>query len=59
MDEYLEIGDVVYLKSEPQIKLTVVTLHTNNRVEAVFYNKDKQEFQSLTGGDTAFEKVKD
>lgn len=50
-------GDVVILKSEKDIKLTVTSLLNNERLEATFWNPSKGEFQSIVGGRAAFQKV--
>lgn len=50
-------GDVVILKSEKDIKLTVTSLLNNERLEATFQNPSKGEFQSIVGSRDAFQKV--
>lgn len=55
----LNVGDVVYLKSNPKIKLTVVQLFSSDLLEAMFYNESKGEFQTIRGGRNAFEIVND
>ena len=53
----IKIGDVVILKSEKDIKLTVTDLLTNGRLEAMYWNTTHGEFQIVTGGRDAFKKV--
>lgn len=50
-------GDVVILKSEKDIKLTVTDLLVNDRLEATYWNPSKGEFQKIVGGRAAFQKV--
>lgn len=53
----LKVGDVVILKSEEDIKLTVTALLINERLEATYWNGTKGEFQTVIGGRNAFQKV--
>lgn len=53
----LKEGDVVILKSEKDIKLTVTDLLINDRLEATYWNPSKGEFQTIVGGRAAFQKV--
>lgn len=53
----LKEGDVVILKSEKDIKLTVTDLLINDRLEATYWNPSKGEFQMIVGGRAAFQKV--
>lgn len=50
-------GDVVILKSEKDLKLTVTDLLVNDRLEATYWNPSKGEFQKIVGGRAAFQKV--
>lgn len=53
----LKVGDIVILKSEEDIKLTVTALLINERLEATYWNRAKGEFQTVIGGRNAFQKV--
>ena len=53
----LKEGDVVILKSEKDIKLTVTDLLINDRLEATYWNPSKGEFQTITGNRNAFQNV--
>ena len=55
----LKVGDIVILKSEEDIKLTVTDLLINERLEATYWNGAKGEFQTVIGGKNAFQKVND
>ena len=50
-------GDVVTLKSETDIKMTVTSLLINDRLEATFWNPSIGEFQTVIGSRDAFQKV--
>ena len=50
-------GDIVILKSEKDIKMTVTALLVGERIEASFWNASKGEFQIITGSKFAFQKV--
>lgn len=50
-------GDVVILKSEEDVKMTVTDLLINDRLQATFWNPTKGEFQTIVGGRDAFQKV--
>lgn len=50
-------GDVVTLKSETDIKMTVTSLLINDRLEETFWNPSKGEFQTVIGSRDAFQKV--
>ena len=53
----LKVGDIVYLNSEKDVKLTVTALLTMERLEATYWNRAKGEFQAVVGGRNAFTKV--
>ncbi len=53
----LKVGDIITLKSESRIKLTITSLLINDRIEAMFWNPSKGEFQTITGDIDAFRKV--
>lgn len=53
----LKVGDIVVLKSKSRIKLTITSLLINDRIEAMFWNVSKGEFQTITGDINAFRKV--
>lgn len=53
----LKVGDIVILKSEKDIKLTVTALLINEKLEATYWNSAKGEFQTVIGGRNAFQKV--
>lgn len=55
--EAIKVGDVVILKSEKDIKLTVTDLLINDRLEATYWNSAKCEFQTVVGGRDAFQKI--
>lgn len=58
MEELIKVGDVVALKSELRIKMTVINLRLDqNRLEAAFWNVTKGEFQTIVGCINAFQKV--
>lgn len=59
MEELIKEGDVVALKSELHIKMTVINLLDQNRLEAAFWNKTKGEFQTIIGSINAFQKIND
>lgn len=50
-------GDIVILKSEEDVKMTVTDLLINDRLQATFWNPTKGEFQTIVGGRDAFQKV--
>ncbi len=50
-------GDIVILKSEKDVKMTVTDLLINDRVQVTFWNPSKGEFQTITGSRAAFQKV--
>lgn len=50
-------GDIVILKSEEDVKMTVTDLLINDRLQATFWNPTKGEFQTIIGGRDAFQKV--
>lgn len=50
-------GDVVTLKSETAVKMTVTALLINDRLEATFWNPSKGEFQTVVGSRDAFQIV--
>lgn len=53
----LKVGDVVYLNSEKDIQLTVTSLLAYDKLEAIYWNGFKGEFQTIVGGRDAFTKV--
>lgn len=53
----LKVGDIVILKSEEDIELTVTALLINERLEATYWNPTKGEFQTVVGGRNAFKKI--
>lgn len=53
----LKTGDVVVLKTEEDVKLTVTDLLINEKLEATYWNGIKGEFQTVIGGRNAFQKV--
>jgi len=40
-----QVGDVVYLKSNPQVYMTVRLIHRNGDVEVAFYNDFRHQFE--------------
>lgn len=52
-------GDIVILKSEEDVKMTVTDLLINDRLQATFWNRTKGEFQTIVGSRSAFQKVND
>lgn len=53
----IKVGDIVCLKSESLIEMTVTEIFVNYRLEATFWNQSKGEFQTITGNIQAFKKV--
>ncbi|MDL2303082.1 hypothetical protein LJC28_01675 [Dysgonomonas sp. OttesenSCG-928-D17] len=57
MNTELRVGDIVYLNSKPEVKLTVSKIVDNIRVELTYYDEITKEFKKFMGARGSFTKV--
>lgn len=57
MNTEFKIGDIVYLNSKPEVKLTVSKIVDTNRIELTYYDEEIKEFKRFMGTKGSFTRV--